>query len=787
MKSDKLKLILFLFLLSLLFFYKAAIGFDQGPYPAFDIYYSSFAEKAIFAHSILAYKSLPLWMPYVFSGSPFLGNPTSAMFYPFNLLFIFLPIGLAFGYISIINSLLIGTFTYLYARTIKIDKFGSLISGISIMFSGPMVTSVFAGHPILSNTFIWFPLALLFSELAIVKKKLVFLILTGITISLMLFAGAPQIAIYEIFSLLIYFILRSLFEIKNIHNFLKLISFFSASVIIGILITAIQLLPSIEFSKLSQRGSEGISYLFASDFSLHPYQIVSFISPFFFGSPINGSYWGKGNFWELNGYIGALPLLFALLAIVFKKNRYVFIFFIVGISALFYAIGKYGFVFPFFYHHIPGFNNFRVPARFLFIYVFSFSILAGIGASFLVNTFLNKINRMMLKLSILISAMFLIFIGILLLAGTNNSTVSIYEKYVLRNSFAVGINHSALYSQTKDDILVLFTLLLSLFIAIVIEEKNKIKMRQLKIFIVFLTFLNLWWFGARFIDTKSIKEIYEPTPLIERILKDKGTYRAFDMEGAYIHLLGKNNIESVTGVSPLYLKNYRNFLWATGKYIDTSYDSFFNISGISNPIFLNLLNVKYVIANRRMSVRGLSEIAKSNANIGHFAASNHMYYLYQNSNFLPRAYIVPNAIVLSDKQKVLSLLADNFDPKKYIIIEKMPKNIDLTNSSNYRSIEIVRNNYNSLDTTFELTGSGFLVLSEINYPGWTAYDNGIKTEILNANYIFRSIYVKSGKHKITFEYKPRSYTFGGIISLVTLLSCCIVLYIKRPAIWVREK
>ena len=259
------------------------------------------------------------------------------------------------------------------------------------------------------------------------------------------------------------------------------------------------------------------------------------------------------------------------------------------------------------------------------------------------------------------------------------------------------------------------------------------------------------------------------------------------MEGAYIHLLGKNNIESVTGVSPLYLKNYRNFLWATGKYIDTSYDSFFNISGISNPIFLNLLNVKYVIANRRMSVRGLSEIAKSNANIGHFAASNHMYYLYQNSNFLPRAYIVPNAIVLSDKQKVLSLLADNFDPKKYIIIEKMPKNIDLTNSSNYRSIEIVRNNYNSLDTTFELTGSGFLVLSEINYPGWTAYDNGIKTEILNANYIFRSIYVKSGKHKITFEYKPRSYTFGGIISLVTLLSCCIVLYIKRPAIWVREK
>lgn len=780
MKSDKLKILLFLFLLSLLFFYEVVTGFNQGPYPAFDIYYSSFVEKTIFTNSILIYKSLPLWNPYVFGGSPFLGNPTSAMFYPFNLLFIFLPVGLTFGYIFILNSFLIGAFTYLYARAIKIDKFGSLISAISIMFSGPMITSVFAGHPIISNTFIWFPLALLFSELTIAKKKLVFTILTGFTISLMLFAGAPQIATYEILSLLIYFIFRSLFEIKNIYIFIKLLLFFSMSVIIGMLIAAVQLLPIFEFSKLSQRGSEGISYVFASDFSLHPFQIISFIFPYFFGSPINGSYWGKGNFWELNGYIGALPLLFALLAIIFKKNRYVFIFFIIGIFAVLHAIGKYGFVFPFFYYHIPGFDNFRVPARFLFIYAFSFSILAGIGASFLVNNFLNKVKYIILKLSILISAMIFFLIGILLFLGPNKTIIYIYEKYVLRNSFAVGINHSVLYNQAKNDILILLALLLSLFIAIIIVRKSKIRVPLLKTFIVFLTFLNLWWFGSKFINTKNIKEIYKSDPLIEEILKDKGTYRVFDMEGSYIPLLGKNNVESVTGVNPLYLRDYRNFLWTTGKHTDASYDSFLEISEIFNPIFLDLLSVKYIIADKKINVRGLSEI-------GYSTTSNNMYYLYRSSRFLPRAYIAPNAIVIPDKQKILSLLANNFDPRKYVILEKLPKNINLINSSNYTNIDIVKNNFNSMNLTFELIGSGFLILSEINYPGWTAYDNGKKTEILNANYIFRSIYVQSGKHKIIFVYRPRSYIIGGIISLVALLSCCMFLYIKRSAIQAKGK
>lgn len=782
MKIVKYKILLLLLILTLIFFHKFIFNLDQIIYPAPDIFYSTYIERALLSHSIIDYKSLPFWNPYVFGGSPFLANPTSAIFYPFNLLFILLPIAFAFGYMFAIDSFLIGIFTYIYVRTIKIDEFGSLISAVIVMFSGPLIGSVFAGHSILSDTFIWFPLALLFFELILLKRKLIFVIMAGLTITIMFFAGAPQIAVYEILSLCIYFLLRSIPESKNIRDFFKLIILPIIAISIGILGASVQLLPSLELSKLSQRGSSGISYAFASDFSLHPYQILSFIFPYFFGSPINETYWGKGNFWELNGYIGVLPLIFASLTLFAKKNKYTLIFLIIGFFAVLHSLGKYSYIFPFFFYHVPGFNNFRVPSRSLFIYVFSFSILSGIGANYLINNLINKIRLINRKIFTLIPVITFLLISSLLVIGTNKTILSAYEKYVLRNSFAVGINHSLLYSQTRNDIIFFLVSLLFLCTTIVLKKKNLIKMHQLKSLIIIFVFLDLWLFGSRLIDTKSIKETFKSTSIINKILEDKSTFRIFDMKGEYIPLLASNNLESITGVNPIYLQDTRNFLWSIGKHVDMPYDSFIGIDEISNPIFLNLLNVKYVITNKKVKVNGLSEIINSNSRPSYFSAPNQMYYLYKYETVLPRAYIVPNALIINDKQRTLNFIANNnFDPKKYVILAKQSKNIQLNNFSSFKEVGIRRDNFNTISLNFNLANSGFLVLSEIDYPGWKAYDNGKKTEIFKANYISRAMFLQKGQHNIILAYNPNSYQIGLVISLITLSFSFlyIIIYVYR--------
>lgn len=775
--KKSVQVLLLLFVLTLFFFYKPIFNFDQIIYPAPDIIYATYTEKVLFSHSISAYKYLPLWNPYVFGGSPFLGNPTSTMFYPFNLLFLILPLGSTFGYIFAIDSFLIGAFTYLYARVIKIDKFGSLISAIAIMFSGPMIASAFAGHPILSDTFIWLPLALLFFELMVVRKKIIFAVFAGLTIALMFFAGSPQIAAYEILSLGIYFILRSISSVKSVHEFPKLTIFPIIAITVGILVASVQLLPSFEFSRLSQRGSSGISYAFASDFSLHPYQVLSFIFPYFFGSPVNQTYWAKGNFWELNGYIGVLPLIFAFTSLFIRKNKYVPIFLTIGLFALFYAFGKYSYVFPFFFNYVPGFGNFRVPARFLFIYALSFSILSGIGASFLINNLINKIRLINRKIFILIpiastSLIFFLFIG------NGNSIVSLYEKYVLRNSFAVGINHALLYNQTRQDIIFFLVSLLFLYATIVLKKKNIIKTSQLKVLILFFVFIDLWLFGSRLIDARKISEAFRPTIIINRILKDKSAYRVFDMKGEYTPLIASNNLESVTGVSPLYPKDVRDFLWSVGKHVNMPYDSFIGIDEISNPIFLNLLNVKYIITNNNVKVNGLSEMIESNSRPSYFSTQNQMYYLYENTAVLPRAFIVPNALVINDKQKALNFIANsNFDPKRYVILEKQPKNTKLNNFSSFKEINTTRNNFNAISLNFNLDNSGFLVLSEIYYPGWKAYDNGKEIEILKANSVLRTMFLGRGQHHILLKYNPNSYKIGLTMSLIALSLSLLYIFI----------
>lgn len=782
MKIVKYKILLLLLVLTLIFFHKLIFNFGQIIYPAPDIFYVTYIEKVLFLHSIVNYNSLPFWNPYIFGGSPFLGNPTSTMFYPLNLLFLLLPIGSVFGYIFTIDSFLLGAFTYFYARTIKIDEFGSLISAVTIMFSGPMITSVFAGHPILSDTFIWFPLALLFFELMLLKRKLIFVVLSGLTIALMFFAGAPQTTIYQILSLFMYFLLRSVFEAKTIREFLKLSILPIIAISIAILTAAVQLFPSFEFSKLSQRGYNGISYVFASDFSLHPYQILSFIFPHFFGSPVNQTYWGKGNFWELNGYIGVLPLIFAALALFAKKNKYTFIFLIIGLFAVLHALGKYSYIFPFFFYHVPGFNNFRVPSRSLFIYVFSFSMLSGIGASYLINSLINKIRLINRKTFTLIPAIIFLLISSLLIIGTNKTILSAYEKYVLRNSFAVGINHSLLYSQTRSDIIFFLVSLLFLYITIALKKKNIIKTYQLKGLVVFFVFLDLWLFGSRFIDTRSLREILKPTAIIDRILEDKSTYRVFDMTNDYIPLLSKNRIESITGSHSLYLKTYRDFLWSVGKHANTPYESSFQIYSVNNPILLSLLNTKYLISDKELHVQGFSEILRSNAPIEYFPRFNPSYYLYKNTELLPRAYLVPNAILTTDRQQVLNLLTDkNFNPKKYVVLENQSNNIKIHNTSEFKEVNLSRENYNKFSLNTTLKDSGFLALSEINYPGWVAYDNGKKIEILKANYILRAMFLQKGQHSIILAYTPNFYQIGLAISLLTLSFSFlyIIIYVYR--------
>ncbi|MBK6499513.1 MAG: YfhO family protein [Saprospiraceae bacterium] len=69
-------------------------------------------------------------------------------------------------------------------------------------------------------------------------------------------------------------------------------------------------------------------------------------------------------------------------------------------------------------------------------------------------------------------------------------------------------------------------------------------------------------------------------------------------------------------------------------------------------------------------------------------------------------------------------------------------------------------------------GEQLAVFSEIWYgpnKGWQAYVDGKAVDHIRADYVLRAMKVPSGKHKITFEFKPKAYYLGETISLISSL------------------
>ncbi len=60
-----------LFILTIIFFWKIPLHYDQMIYPALDIVSQNSYWKWLFASTLNQYGELPLWNPYVFSGTPF--------------------------------------------------------------------------------------------------------------------------------------------------------------------------------------------------------------------------------------------------------------------------------------------------------------------------------------------------------------------------------------------------------------------------------------------------------------------------------------------------------------------------------------------------------------------------------------------------------------------------------------------------------------------------------------------------------------------------------------------
>jgi hypothetical protein len=150
--------------------------------------------------------------------------------------------------------------------------------------------------------------------------------------------------------------------------------------------------------------------------------------------------------------------------------------------------------------------------------------------------------------------------------------------------------------------------------------------------------------------------------------------------------------------------------------------------------------------------------------------------VYENANALPRAWVVGEQRVVEDEDAALDAVGDpDWNPRREAIVEQPLDGLGGAGGSarleSYEPEDVV--------VEAESRGSGLLVLSDLNYPGWKAEVDGEEVDIERVNYLMRGVRLGDGEHRVEFKYEPLSWRIGWILSLVGLIVLTLLLVSGR--------
>jgi len=152
--------------------------------------------------------------------------------------------------------------------------------------------------------------------------------------------------------------------------------------------------------------------------------------------------------------------------------------------------------------------------------------------------------------------------------------------------------------------------------------------------------------------------------------------------------------------------------------------------------------------------------------------------IYEYSGSLPRASVFYSVVTVDSRPGALARVQDPaFDVWHQVVVST-----DGVDDRTRQSLETLSRSasetaqgapiefYDSQRVTVRATldRPGIVMLTDSDYPGWNAYLDGRRVPVLPANYLFRGVLAPAGTHHIEFRYEPRSYLYGGLISVAAL-------------------
>jgi len=150
--------------------------------------------------------------------------------------------------------------------------------------------------------------------------------------------------------------------------------------------------------------------------------------------------------------------------------------------------------------------------------------------------------------------------------------------------------------------------------------------------------------------------------------------------------------------------------------------------------------------------------------------------VFRNERALPRVWLVGEVKAVGAEEALKTITGEidgDFDPRRTALIEADVKSTPLLSQLSGGEVSpsaVARmSSYepNRLKIDTEAEHPSFLVVSEVNYPGWAARMDGAETPIYQTDYLLRGVALPAGKHTVVMEYKAPAFWKGVYVSGIT--------------------
>ncbi|MFO8073974.1 MAG: YfhO family protein [Polyangia bacterium] len=730
-----------------------------------------------FATGWMGRGTLPLWNPYILGGVPFQAG-VHGYLYPGWWSGIFLPTGFDISLGLVLHLMLAAAGASWMARARVESRAASYLAGISYALSGFFVLHAFAGHRVLLASAAWLPWVCGAVDRAARRGRRH--LLAGAAIAALAILGGHYQTLYiGMGGLLLWLLFDRLAVTEGGPRPRALaagrgLACWAAILAAGAAIAAVQILPALSVTDLSQRP--GGDPEFAASFSSAPPNLLTYLVPHLFGNKVDAPFVGGWSYWESLGYLGLAPLALITFALAALSPRRTLPALIVAALGLVLSLGNHTPLFDLYLVVAPGADLFRAPGRFCLLATLFGSLLAAQGLAAWLSPKLSRRRRRVATAAALAVCVASVAAALWIRpadAADHAAFVSDLDPgSEIRADSEIAERVTGLARSDAARSAVLLIIAAALLGSLGWRPRSR---TVGALCIVALAVVDLHGFSRPFLLTGDAERFRWPEALAERVEELPPGSRAI-----LAPELHNPDHGAILGVS-----NPGGY----DIFIDARYARYLNrISGRDPRRFIAYARIRrdhpllrHLGAGLLISgfplERGSSRTMRGFDEFSPWKRIGR-YYLYRCQDPTPRAFVVHDVEVIPNEDRAAARLSEpGFDIESTAVLAEQPPR--LGRSAKGDRAEIVEYSPNRVAIEVTAGDDALLVLSDNPHPGWSATVDGERVAIRRANLVMRALPIPPGEHLVEMSYLPGSFVLGAVVSALALLALPAVVLILR--------